>query len=70
MTKGLFDDHKIDFPCPHCGQQVQAAIGQLKRSPTLRCRAGHDFDVDAKQLARDLREVEQSLANFSKDLKF
>lgn len=70
MPQSLFDDQRIDVPCPECGQEVTASIGKLKRSPTLQCRAGHTFDVDAKQLARDLAKVEQSLANFGKGLKF
>jgi uncharacterized Zn finger protein len=70
MTKGLLDDQKIDFPCPECSRKVAARVGQLKRSPTLRCPAGHSFDVDAKQLARDLKKIDQAIANFPKTLKF
>lgn len=70
MSKSVFDDQTIDVPCPECGQEVAASVRQLKRSPTLRCANGHSFDVDAKQLVRDLDQVEKALANFGKGLKF
>ncbi len=70
MAQGLFDDQKIDVPCPECGLKTKARIGKLKRSPTLRCRAGHDFDVDAKQLLRDLKEVDKAVADLAKSFKF
>ena len=70
MSQSFLDDQTIDVPCPECSREVRARLGQLKRSPTLRCPSGHDFDVDAKQLARDLKQVEQALANFGKGFKF
>lgn len=70
MAQGLFDDQKIDVPCPECGRKTLARIGKLKRSPTLRCPAGHDFDVDAKQLLRDLKEVDKAVSDLAKSFKF
>ena len=70
MPEGFFDDQTLDVPCSECGRKVRARVGQLKRSPTLTCASGHSFDVDAKELARDLKKVEQSILNFGKSLKF
>ena len=70
MPQGFFDNQTIDVPCPECRREVSARVGELKRSPTLRCPAGHSFDVDAKQLVRDLEKVEKSIANFGKGFKF
>lgn len=66
MSKSFLDDQTIDVPCPECGKEVSARIGLLKRSPQLVCPAGHGFDVDATQLARDLEDVEKAIANFGK----
>ena len=70
MTKGFFDDQTIDIPCPvaQCRSKATARVGQLKRKPTLRCSAGHDFDVDAQQLLRGLQDAEKTIANFGKGL--
>ncbi len=70
MPKGFLDDQKIDVPCPECRRKVAARIGQLKRSPQLTCGSGHVFDVDAKELVREITKVEKALADFGKGLKF
>lgn len=70
MPKGLFDDQSIDIPCPQCKAKVTARIAQLKRQPTLKCRAGHSFDVDAKELVRKLEQAEKALSNLGKNFKF
>lgn len=70
MAQGFVDNQTINVPCPQCRRKVAARVGQLKRDPTLRCPAGHAFDVDAKQLVRDLEQVEKSIANFGKGFKF
>ena len=69
MAKGFLDDHKVDVPCPECRRKVTARLGQLKRSPKLTCASGHTFDVDAKQFAREIAEIEKAIANFGKGFK-
>jgi hypothetical protein len=72
MAKGFFDDQTIDVPCPvaQCRSKATARIGELKAQATLRCGAGHDFDVDAKKLLRGLKDAEKTISNFGKGLKF
>lgn len=70
MSNSFLDSEKIDLDCPQCRRKVTSTLGKLKRSPTLRCTAGHSFDVDAKELKRELDKVEKALAKFTKSLKF
>ncbi|MHB8867476.1 MAG: hypothetical protein ACYC6T_08215 [Thermoleophilia bacterium] len=30
-------DAKFDMPCPNCGQQIPATLGELERDDDIRC---------------------------------
>lgn len=70
MPKGVFDDQKIDIPCPECRRQTATRIGKLKRDPHVVCACGARIDVDAQELLRELKQVEKSLSNLDIQIKF
>jgi hypothetical protein len=61
-SKGFLDKAPLDFACQHegCKRKIKTTIGALRRNPTLRCSAGHATKVNAKDLDKEIRKVEQS----------
>lgn len=57
----MFDDTKIDIPCPDCGRESKQTIRRLKTNPELSCSCGARFHVKADQLRRTLKKIEDSL---------
>lgn len=67
MTQGLFDAAELDIGCPSCGEKTAHTLGVLKTSPELECPAcGLTFQVNADQLADDLRRIQAALDRFGK----
>jgi hypothetical protein len=73
MGDDLIDGAEIDVDCSECGGVVSASVGELRRSPLLRCPNGHEIQVDGSQLDADLRpadralnDLDQALRNFGK----
>ncbi len=64
----VINDQKIDVDCEECGEKVWATVGQLRRSPTLRCRNGHEIAVDGSQLNRDLKPADDAVDRFNKTI--
>lgn len=60
-SKGMLDDAALDVSCPACGASISATIGQARKSPTVRCRNGHDVKLNASDLDKGIRDVEKGL---------
>lgn len=65
----LIDGAEIDVDCPECGGVVNAKVGELRRSPTLRCPNGHEIHVDGSQLDADLRPADRAMADFDRSIR-
>ena len=65
----LFDNARVDFPCPQCAKDVQETIGRLKNDPKLICSAcGFAFTINSEQLRESMRKVNDSIEKLRKDL--
>ena len=64
------DSRSIEFPCPHCGQELNETIGRLKSNPQLTCtECGKTFGVDADELRKGIDTVQKSLDDFGAMLR-
>jgi len=62
-------DVKIPFPCPKCGEQIEESIARLEENPTLTCpRCGTSIQIEAEDLRRNLKQVEDALEKFRRDI--
>jgi hypothetical protein len=59
--KGFMDQTPYEWPCQYegCNKKVKTTVGALRRSPTLRCSAGHKNVIDAGDVDKGVRQVEQ-----------
>lgn len=68
--KGFFDAEKVDVPCPGCGHKVTKTVGWMKRSPEWTCAGcGRDVKLDASQVARSLKQVDDAISQLERTLK-
>jgi len=67
--KPSLDSQSMEVTCPHCARKIKETLGRLKNSPHLTCpQCGKGFDVDATSLKKTLKEVEDRLAKFQRDI--
>ena len=63
----------IEFPCPNpngCSHKLRETIGNLKRSPKLKCsRCGFEFVADGKDFERAGKSVDEKLAELKRSLE-
>jgi hypothetical protein len=69
-ARGFLDDAPVDdFRCPACGTHIPGVtVGQLRQSPTLRCRGGHTVKLEASQFDEGVRGVEQRVDRWKREL--
>jgi hypothetical protein len=62
-AKGFADKTPLDFECQYagCTRKIKTTIGALRRSPSLRCSAGHTTHVDGKRFDKDFRDFEKGI---------
>jgi hypothetical protein len=71
-SKGFMDKAEVkDFACQHegCNRKIKTTVGALRRSPTLRCSAGHTTKLDARDFDKGVRRFEQRLDQSLRKLK-
>lgn len=57
--KGSPDKATVDFACQveGCNRKIKTTVGAIRRSPILRCSAGHKNDVNGKPFDKQLRAI-------------
>lgn len=66
---GMFDDEVMDVPCETCGADVKIKMGDLRKSPTVRCACGQEIAIDASQLDGSLQEVDRAQQKLDSTIK-
>lgn len=62
--------HRLDIPCPECGQKMNEPIGRLKHDANLTCpKCKTAFRIDAEQLRSGIKTIEKSLDDLRKTLR-
>lgn len=69
MSKGLFDDHKINITCANCGQKHPKAIAWIKAHRELACSCGTRIKIEADQFVSGLRQADKSFDNLRQTLR-
>lgn len=65
----MFDDAKIDVPCPSCGKETSKTISWLKSHKEITCgRCNTTFEVDTTKFEKDLRAAEKQVADFKRKM--
>ena len=65
-----FDQEKVPFECPRCGNSLPQTIGHLKTNPTIECPGcGATTEVDARNLARADREANEAIDDVNKSIE-
>lgn len=65
----MFDDAKIDLPCPHCGKKTAKTVRWLKSHSEMACHAcGELFQLDTKELKSGLSAAEKKVADLKRQL--
>lgn len=60
---------RVKLPCPHCSHKFEESLGRLQLDPQLTCAAcGQGFKVDATELKKTVKSVEDQLAKFQRDM--
>lgn len=63
------DSQRIEFPCTHCGRKLSETVRKIKTNPAIRCAGcGQVHQVDARQFASQIKQVEQALAKLQRAL--
>ncbi|HST34835.1 MAG TPA: hypothetical protein VLJ80_15095 [Solirubrobacteraceae bacterium] len=69
LSNELIDDAEIDVDCPECGGVVSARVGELRRSPLLRCPSGHEIQIDGSKLDSDLRPADRAIEDLDRKIR-
>lgn len=67
----VFDSHDFVFECPKdgCSGKVNATLGKLRRSPTVRCpKCQSEIKIDARELDDGMRSVQRRLDDLARKL--
>ena len=69
-ARGFLDDARVDdFRCPACGARIGGVtVGQLRKSPTLRCSAGHTVKLDSSEFDDGVRSVERQVEGWKREV--
>lgn len=62
----IFDpEMELPIPCPECGNEIEMAITEMERKPTVECPAcGETVTVDLDELKGTLDNMEDEWINF------
>ena len=68
MARSELNDHDllVDLTCPECAHTVPATVGQVRTSAAVSCRCGQRIKIDGRELAAELRKLEDPLDRFGR----
>lgn len=65
----MFDDTRMDLPCPHCGKKTAKTVRWLKSHSQMTCPAcGEGFRLDTSEFKRGLAAAEKKVADLRRQL--
>jgi len=60
MASNIDPSALVNIPCPACNEKTPVSVGEIERSPRLRCEAcGSMFAVNAAKIMDKIRAVQQ-----------
>lgn len=69
MAKSIFDDRKIDVPCPQCRHKNSKALGWLRNNTKLVCGGCNvAITLDNEKLVSGLDEADKAMEGFRRTI--
>ena len=65
---GIFDQGKVEVPCPNCGHKSKKTVSRLELKPQFTCdNCGQGFD--ASGFNRSMKQVDKGIADLQRTIR-
>ncbi|HEY2405343.1 MAG TPA: hypothetical protein VGI10_05045 [Polyangiaceae bacterium] len=62
----LENEIQIPIKCDNCGHVTERTLAQFQREPTINCRCGTVINIDTKEAAATMSEIQRKLDDLSR----